>query len=77
MCGRTKSRVVCPQRIQSAAIILICKTFREIRGTNTESVEQGNGKHMCNRMAEFKFKELIWFVIETRDELMEERLQSN
>ena len=56
------------------------ETFREIRGTNTESAEQSNRflnrfKHMCNRMAEFKFKVFMWFVIETRNELMEERLK--
>ena len=30
---------------------------------------------MCNGMAEFKFKEFLWFVIETRNELIEERLK--
>ena len=36
------------------------ETLREIKGTNTEFAEQSNRflnklKHMCNRMAEFKF----------------------
>ena len=31
--------------------------------------------YVCNGMAEFKFKEFLWFVIETRNELIEERLK--
>ena len=53
------------------------EVFREIRGTNTECAEQSNrflNKHVCNGMAEFKFKAFLWFVIETRNELIEERL---
>ena len=30
---------------------------------------------MCKRMAEFKFKAFMWFVIETHNELIEERLK--
>lgn len=57
------------------------ETFKEIRGTNTESAEQSNRflnrfKHMCKRMAEFKFKAFMWFVIETHNELIEERLKA-
>ena len=53
------------------------ETFKEIRGTNTESGEQSNRflnifKHICKRMAEFKFKAFMWFVIETHNELIEE-----
>lgn len=57
------------------------ETFSEIRGTNTESAEQSNRflnrfKHMCNRMAEFKFKAVfLRFVIETSNELIEEQQQ--
>ena len=56
------------------------ETFEEIRRTNTESAEQSNRflnrfKHMCNQMAEFKFEAFMWFVIETRNELIEERLK--
>ena len=54
--------------------------FNEIRGTNTESAEQSNRflnrfKHVCNGMAEVKFKAFMWFVIETRNELIGERLK--
>ena len=57
------------------------ETFKDIRGTNTESAEQSNRflnrfKHMCKRMAEFKFKAFMWFVIETHNELIEERLKA-
>ena len=57
------------------------ETFKEIRGTNTESAEQSNHflnrlKHMCKRMAKFKFKAFMWFVIETHNELIEERLKA-
>jgi len=50
------------------------ETLKEIRGTgtNTESAEQNNRflnrfKNMCKRMAEFKFKAFMWFVIETNN----------
>ena len=57
------------------------ETFKDIRGTNTESAEQSNRflnrfKHMCKRMAEFKFKAFMWFVIKTHNELIEERLKA-
>ena len=57
------------------------ETFKEIRETNTESAEESNRflnrfKHTCKRIAEFKFKALLWFVIETHDELIEERLKA-
>ena len=56
------------------------EVFKEIRGTNTECAEQSNRflnrfKHVCNGMTEFEFSAFLWFVIETRNELIEERLK--
>lgn len=56
------------------------EVLTEIRETNTGWAEQSNRflnrfKHVCNGMTELKFKAFLWFVIETRNGLIEERLK--